>query len=176
MAARPSASAGSRLAEDGGVEALDAAPEPKAAAALAACCGARTWVAAMLGRRPFGTTERLLRRSGECWSLLREEDLLEALEAHPRIGEEVAPASWSAREQAAAQESLAARRELVTANGEYERRFGFRFVVFAEGKSADLILELMRRRLRSERSEELLVATEQARRITRSRLQRLVAR
>jgi OHCU decarboxylase len=129
----------------------------------------------MLACGPFDTVEKVLRCSRECWSLLGEEELLEALNAHPRIGEDVPGGGWSALEQATARESPAPGQDLVAANREYERRFGFRFVVFAEGKSAALILGLMRRRLRNDRDEEMRLAARQAALITQSRLRKLAA-
>ncbi|HEY7004752.1 MAG TPA: 2-oxo-4-hydroxy-4-carboxy-5-ureidoimidazoline decarboxylase [Gaiellaceae bacterium] len=83
-----------------------------------------------------------------------EEDQIEALATHPRIGQRVNISEQSAREQGSEEDPvlLAA---LVRLNKSYERKFGFRFVVFVDGRPRAEILSLMRQRLRNSREEEL---------------------
>lgn len=171
MPTRPSADAGCRRAEPG-FGGLDAVSQTRAAALLLSCCGSLAWVSMMLDRRPFGTAENLVRCSEECWSTLGEDDLLEALDAHPRIGENVS-GGWSAAEQSRLRGSAVDRGQLMEANEEYERQFGFRFVVFAEGKSPELIIDLMHRRLRNAHQDEFLLAADEAARITHGRMRKL---
>ena len=57
----------------------------------------------------------------------------------------------------------------------YEERFGHIFIVCATGKSAEEMLDLCRRRLHNDPREELAVAAEEQRKITRLRLSKLVA-
>jgi len=45
--------------------------------------------------------------------------------------------------------------ELARLNDEYERRFGFRFVVFVDGRSRAQILEVLRERIGRDRDEEM---------------------
>ena len=88
---------------------LDAATDAEAAVQLAACCGASTWVAGMIARRPFRSRDRLLAAADEVSDTLGERDWREAFQHHPRIGEQHAStavcntaAQWSAAEQAGA--------------------------------------------------------------------------
>ena len=69
-----------------------------------------------------------------------------ALATHPRIGEP------SAEQRGAEPEVL---RELELLNEEYERRFGFSFVVFVKGRTRAEIVPVLRARLARTREEEL---------------------
>ena len=61
---------------------------------------------------------------------------------------------------------------LADANREYERRFNRIFIVCATGKSAQEILEMLRRRLRNDAESELHEAAEQQSQITQIRLKK----
>jgi 2-oxo-4-hydroxy-4-carboxy-5-ureidoimidazoline decarboxylase len=58
-------------------------------------------------------------------------------------------------------------------NDEYERRFGFRFVVFVAGRSKAELVPVFRERLRRTRAEELATGVEEFLAITRDRLERI---
>jgi 2-oxo-4-hydroxy-4-carboxy--5-ureidoimidazoline (OHCU) decarboxylase len=84
---------------------------------------------------------------------LPESERVEALGAHPRIGERP-PSGHSAREQGS-EEDPEVLAELARLNREYEERFGFRFVVFVDGRPRSAIVPVMRERLARSREEEL---------------------
>ena len=143
---------------------------------LLACCGSRRWAAEVSGRRPFGDGETLLEAAGAVWFGLEAEDWLEAFACHPRIGErraaETVSLASSEREQAVAQRTLAGVAERLHAgNGLYEERFGFRYIVFASGRSAPELLAVLEERLTHTRDEELEEAARQQHRITVRRMQ-----
>ncbi len=96
---------------------------------------------------------------GDAGHLLRdvpEEELIEALNAHPRIGaRRLSP--QAAREQSG-DDDPATGEELARLNLAYENRFGFRFVVFVNRRSKTEILGVLRERLRRTRREELEAA------------------
>ncbi len=77
---------------------------------------------------------------------LPEEDRVAALAAHPRIGEP------SDEQRGAEPEVL---EELARLNEEYERRFGFEFVVFVAGRTRAELVPVLRERLARTRAEEL---------------------
>lgn len=62
------------------------------------------------------------------------------------------------------------------ANAEYEKRFGYIFIVCAAGKSPQEMLALLRIRLHNDSDTELRVAAEEQSRITRLRLDKLILR
>ena len=77
---------------------------------------------------------------------LPEVDQVAALATHPRIGE-------PSEEQRGAEPEVLA--ELARLNDEYERRFGFEFVVFVDGRTRAELLPVLRKRLTRTRAEEL---------------------
>jgi 2-oxo-4-hydroxy-4-carboxy--5-ureidoimidazoline (OHCU) decarboxylase len=77
---------------------------------------------------------------------LSEDEKVEALAAHPRIGER-------SPEQHGDDPAVLA--ELAELNRAYEERFGFRFVVFVNGRSRAEIRPELRRRLENTREQEL---------------------
>lgn len=75
-----------------------------------------------------------------------DDEKFEALAAHPRIGER-------SPEQHGDDPAVIA--ELAELNRKYEERFGFRFVVFVNGRSRAEILPVLRERLQNTRTQEL---------------------
>ena len=84
---------------------------------------------------------------------LTEDEKLEALDAHPAIGAGNLSARSAAEQGADADPTVLA--ELARSNHAYEERFGFRFVVFVDGRPKSEILEVLRRRLVRTREQEL---------------------
>ena len=94
-----------------------------------------------------------LSRADEVIALLAEEEKVEALAAHPAIGARKL-SSRSATEQGADADP-AVLAELSYLNQVYEEKFGFRFVVFVDGRPKGEILEVLRERIARTREEEL---------------------
>jgi OHCU decarboxylase len=168
--------------------AWNAADAPAALAAMLACCGAERWAQAMVALRPIQNTEELLAAADRIWNAMEEADWMEAFACHPRIGggigeRKAAPAGaqsaaqkselWSAEEQSgAAQAAARVLQELARGNAEYEKRYGFTYIVCATGKSAEEMLDILNRRLQSDRATESREAAEQQRQITGIRLRK----
>lgn len=155
---------------------LNAFSPADARAALTRCCGASRWVEAMLARRPFASAAALFADAEASWSTMGREDFLEAFSHHPRIGARASNDAWASQEQARVAEAGAEiRQALLAANEEYERRFGYTFIVCATGKSAGEMLALLRARLPNNPTRELGVAAAEQARITRLRLEKLAS-
>jgi 2-oxo-4-hydroxy-4-carboxy--5-ureidoimidazoline (OHCU) decarboxylase len=106
---------------------------------------------------------------------MSEAERIGVLNAHPRIGADPASLSTlSGREQGGGAD-VATLRELAAMNDEYERRFGFRFVVFLAGRSKAEIVPVMRERLRRPRADELATGIAEFLAITRDRLERIAS-
>jgi 2-oxo-4-hydroxy-4-carboxy-5-ureidoimidazoline decarboxylase len=152
-------------------------PEDKAVAELLAVCHSRRWADAVAAGRPYADVAALQRAADEVWTGLSPEDWLEALEAHPRIGERGgASADWSRQEQAGVGDAGEDVRErLARGNADYEARFGHVFLISAAGRSADEILAALERRLGNDPRTELREAAGEHRRITRLRIEQLLA-
>ena len=163
---------------------LDAIPEERATIALAECCGSTRWVSAMLARRPFGSRDAVLSAADQVCNNLSSSDWLEAFSHHPRIGERKSAlpqsargTSWAASEQSGVEKAGDDLRDaLAEANREYEQRFGYIYIVFATGKSAEEMLAVARERLRNDPDVEIRVAAGEQRKITRLRLDKLLVK
>lgn len=116
-------------------------PGQLSVAELAELFSARTRLVERLAASedPLGRAEEIARAAPE-------EERVEALAAHPRIGE-------SSPEQRGDEAEVLA--ELAQLNRDYEQRFGFRFVVFVAGRSRQELLPLFRERLDRTRDQEL---------------------
>jgi 2-oxo-4-hydroxy-4-carboxy-5-ureidoimidazoline decarboxylase len=147
------------------------------------CCGSMQWVQHMLARRPFISVEAMLKVADEIWWSLTEADWKEAFSHHPRIGDVEAlrmkfasTAHWALLEQAGAKRAsevtLAA---LAEGNRQYEQKFGYIFIVCATGKSAEEMLAILNSRLPNAPNIEIRIAAAEQAKITRLRLEKLLA-
>jgi 2-oxo-4-hydroxy-4-carboxy-5-ureidoimidazoline decarboxylase len=146
----------------------------KAALLLAECCGSSRWVEMMISSRPFASREAVFSAADEMWSSLVSPDFLEAFAHHPRIGEQ--GGGSSAKEQSGMDRADAGvRAALAEVNREYERRFGYIYIVSASGKSAQEMLAIAQERLHNDATVELKVAADEQRKITQLRLHLLLS-
>jgi 2-oxo-4-hydroxy-4-carboxy--5-ureidoimidazoline (OHCU) decarboxylase len=113
---------------------------------------------------PLGHADEVVTR-------LSEQEKLEALDAHPAIGQRRGLSARSAAEQGADDdpEVLA---ELARLNRAYEQRFGFRFVAFVAGRPRRQIVPVLRERLERSREQELDTALHELVAIARDRWRR----
>jgi len=97
---------------------------------------------------------------------LDEADKIDTINAHPRIGEN--PASLSRLSRAEQGDDV--RPELARLNAAYEARFGFRFVVFVNGRPKSEIVEVLKERMNNDRDQELAAGLRAVVDIARARL------
>jgi 2-oxo-4-hydroxy-4-carboxy-5-ureidoimidazoline decarboxylase len=136
-----------------------------------------------VAQRPFADADALFSAAETVWSSLSPDDWREAFRHHPRIGDKEAlrerfqaTRDWAASEQAGALgASESVLDALAAGNRDYEERFGYIFIVCATGKSADEMLALLRSRLAHAAEDEIRVAAAEQARITRLRLEKLLA-
>jgi 2-oxo-4-hydroxy-4-carboxy-5-ureidoimidazoline decarboxylase len=165
------------------LERLNKLPAAEARAELLRCCGSSRWTDGMVRARPFRDAEHLFSEATWLWEQTGPEDWHEAFKHHPRIGDVsqlrakfAATATWSAQEQGGVSGAgEAVLQGLADGNREYEQRFGFIFLVCATGKSAEEMLGLLRARLHNPPDEELRIAAGEQAKITRIRLEKLLA-
>ena len=155
---------------------FDALPRATAVAALMTVCHSHRWAEAVADGRPYRDLETVQDAADEIWQHLDAADWREALDGHPRIGEQGgASAEFSRQEQAgmsgAAEDVRAA---IAAGNRAYEDRFGHVFLISAAGRAPAEILAELERRLDNPPDVELRVAAEEHRRITRMRLAALL--
>jgi 2-oxo-4-hydroxy-4-carboxy-5-ureidoimidazoline decarboxylase len=120
-------------------------------------------VHALYAERPFASYPELIDAADRLVHVMPFDDQVQVLAAHPRIGasaETVSAASY--REQGYARESEmppetvdAVYRQLAELNRAYEQRFGFRFVVFVNGRPKSAIVGVLQERLQRTPEDEL---------------------
>lgn len=164
------------------IDRLNTMDEAAAREALTRCCGSTRWVQGMLAARPFADWQALVRTADTIWNGLSKDDWLEAFSHHPRIGDrKIAERAgntvdWAKGEQAGAMSADAqVKAALAELNVTYEARFGFIYLVCATGKTGAELLALLQARLLNEAGPELLVAKDEQAKITRLRLEKLLA-
>jgi len=128
----------------------------------------------MTARRPFRDVEEVLAAADEIWGTLDPADFLEAFAAHPRIGERTGDRQASREQSGVAAADAGVHARLAQGNREYEARFGHIFIICAQGKSAEDMLDALERRLGNPAGEELNIAAAEQAQITRIRLGRLL--
>ena len=161
---------------------INALPSERAREVLERCCGSREWVHRMVLSRPFASPGDLYTRAESVWKALREEDWKEAFACHPRIGsldsqqKQFSPTgSWEHGEQSGtASASEHTLRALASDNIEYERKFGYVFIVCATGKSGEEMHLLLKERVLNSPDVELRIAAGEQAKITRLRLEKLL--
>jgi 2-oxo-4-hydroxy-4-carboxy--5-ureidoimidazoline (OHCU) decarboxylase len=99
-------------------------------------------------------TEDPLARAEQILSTLPHEDRVEALNAHPAIGQRTGLSPRSAAEQGADDDPEVVA-ELERLTRAYEEKFGFRFVVFVNRRPKQEILDVLRARIGRPEDEEL---------------------
>lgn len=158
---------------------LNQATAADAEAWLRPCCASRRWLDEIIRMRPYNDRSTLREHSDTVLAALPWEDVREAVDAHPRIGEKAKGADtesgWSRDEQsAAATDDDRIQAELVAGNQQYEERFGYVFLICATGLSAKDILDAVRQRLANTPEDERIVVCEELTRIVGLRIDKLV--
>jgi OHCU decarboxylase len=137
--------------------------------------GAPRFLARLAAARPFGDESTLFARAADLAQSMPEDEQLELINAHPRLG--APPASVSAasfREQGYDRETVAAIEDLARLNAEYEARFGFRFCVFVNGRSRPELVPVLENALGAKRDAEIRRALGEVIAIARDRFRRSV--
>jgi allantoicase len=162
--------------ETWGIARLNALAPDDARAELLACCGSAAWAQRMVEARPFSDLAALKHQASRTSDSLTERDWLEAFAAHPRIGEKKRDArGWSSEEQSRVESAGPNTLEaLAEANRVYEAKHGFIYIVCATGRGAEEMLALLQERAQNDRRTEVVRASEEQRKITDLRLEKLV--
>lgn len=162
------------------LETFNTMDEKAAHAKLLEACHCRPWANLVLFGRPYKTWEEFLTLGERTWNGLSEGNWLDAFEAHPEIGDVStlknkfrSTKGMASNEQSgvneADEETL---KQLVRLNKEYKNKFGFIFIVFATGKSARQMRDILDARMLNSRDAELKNAAREQWKITQLRLEK----
>lgn len=164
------------------IDELNALNAADATAAFGTCCTSDAWIKGMVAARPFADAENAQQAALDVWSTCQESDFLQAFEGHPKIGD-----VSSLRKKYANTKGLASNEQsgvnvatedtlqaLADGNNEYDEKNGFIFIVYATGKSAAEMLDILNARLPNDRATELKNAALEQSKITALRINKLL--
>ena len=162
---------------------FNALNDTDATATLLTCCTSSAWANHLAAERPFSDVNAMLSASDEAWNKAKtdEANLIEAFDGHPQIGNvDTLKEKYRNTQDSAAHEQSGASEaddqvleDLAQGNQDYLDKFGFIFIVFATGKSAQQMLDLLMARLPNDRDTELANAAAEQNKITSLRIQKL---
>jgi 2-oxo-4-hydroxy-4-carboxy-5-ureidoimidazoline decarboxylase len=149
------------------LDSFNAAPAQEAERTALACCASRTFAKAISDGRPYPDPVALLAAVDATFATLSWDDIVEAMDEHPRIGDRAVRGGMSAAEQSgAAATTDEVRQGLADGNLAYERRFRHIFLICASGLSGQEMLGRLRARLEHDEEAERPVVREELRKIT----------
>ena len=111
-------------------------------------------------RRPFRSYAALIAAARDLVGHMSDTERTALLASHPRIGAAGAMSEASRREQGHSSDA-ALDEDLSRLQDQYERTFGFRFVVFVNRRPRGAIVEVLGRRLTNAPAVELATAMEE---------------
>ena len=138
---------------------------------MLSCCASRRFADAMAAGRPYSSLAAAEGATQAVFESLTWDDVLEAMSAHPRIGDRVH--GQSAAEQSGVADS--SRTALAAGNARYEERFGHVFLICATGRGPAEILAELNRRMSHDPATEREVAAAEIGKINALRLRKLAA-
>ena len=139
--------------------------------------GAPRFLHRLAAARPFGDAATLFARADAIAASMPEDEQLELIDAHPRLGAPpgtVSEASY--REQGYDRDLSEAIADLEILNLAYEARFGFRFCVFVDGRSRRALVPVMEAALQADRKAEIRRAVHDVVAIARDRFEKVAVR
>jgi 2-oxo-4-hydroxy-4-carboxy-5-ureidoimidazoline decarboxylase len=155
------------------LDAFNAAPAEAAERDVLACCASGAFAKAIVDGRPYEGPAALQAAMDTAFAALSWDDIVEGMNAHPRIGERSAGPS-AAEQSGAAAASEEVRTALAQGNLAYEKRFGHVFLICATGLSGRQMLDQLRLRLKNDQHSERAVVRQELLKITRLRMTKLL--
>jgi 2-oxo-4-hydroxy-4-carboxy-5-ureidoimidazoline decarboxylase len=163
------------------IDELNSLNKAAAVEAFGSCCTSHKWISAMEQGRPFKDVADAHQAALDAWVDCSDSDFLQAFEGHPKIGD-----VSSLRKKYANTKGLASNEQrgvnvanektlqaLSDGNNEYDEKNGFIFIVYATGKSAEEMLDILNSRLLNDRATELKSAAVEQSKITALRIDKL---
>lgn len=140
-------------------------------------CSSTQWIESMTNARPYKDSKHIFSLADSLWLKASEADILEAFLGHPKIGDLNALKNKYAHHATTEQGQVADAQETILQqlqqyNKDYEKKFGFIFIVCATGKSAQEMLNLIKQRMINTRDDELRNGANEQLKIIHLRIQR----
>lgn len=144
---------------------------------LRPCLDVERWVHDIAAGRPYSNVQQVLDRAEHAGSGMTAEEVNQAMEHHPRIGERAAGPSQEAHLSREEQEGLNITESIQTrleeGNLQYEQRFDRVFLIRAAGRTPEEILAELNRRMKNSNERETSEVADQLTQIATLRLEGL---
>ena len=132
------------------------------------CVHIDRWADEIISQRPFSSQQALLKSAEDSAKTWSWNEILDALNTHPRIGEKKAQKelsdqeqNFSNREQAGISQSKETLDAIYKGNLAYEKKYGFIFLIKASGLSSEDILTALNYRLSNDPEIEKRIVHQQ---------------
>lgn len=132
------------------------------------CVQIESWAEDLLAQRPFDSIEALMAAAKQQIGTWTWPEVADALANHPRIGEKKAQVelnqteqAFSDREQAAITVSQETQDALLKGNNDYEKKFGYIFLIKAAGLNSQDVLQALKYRLLNDKETEQCIVKHQ---------------
>jgi 2-oxo-4-hydroxy-4-carboxy-5-ureidoimidazoline decarboxylase len=156
--------------------AFNAASPQAAERDVLACCASGSFAKLIADGRPYADSAAVAAAVDAAFGTLSWDDIVESMNAHPRIGDRTPGGGWSAAEQSgAASASDQVRLALAEGNVAYENRFGHVFLICATGLSGQEMLTQLEARLGHDDEAERAVVRRELLKITKLRMTKLLS-
>ncbi|EFV11697.1 2-oxo-4-hydroxy-4-carboxy-5-ureidoimidazoline decarboxylase [Segniliparus rugosus] len=163
------------MTEAAGLTRFNELNKPALLRILMEVCQSPTWRNDIADHRPYADMRALLASSDAFLKGVTDIEIVESVINHPRIGSKNAgPRSTLEQSRFADTIDESTFEEFATLNQRYEDKFGYLFLVAAEGRTADELLDALQERLKNEPEVERKVMHGELAKINRLRLQKLV--
>lgn len=157
-----------------GLEAFNAMPMRRAVHAVYECCYSVPLAADLARGRPYADHDSLFREADALLFGLGEASVDTILQAYPDVGRRPGSEKSAAEQCAIWCNQPEVMERLAQASKRYLEHFGFGFVMFVDGYSAEQVLSTVTDRMHNDTETERKVVRNELARINRTRLERML--
>jgi OHCU decarboxylase len=157
-----------------GLESFNSMPMRRAVHAIYECCCSVPLAADLARGRAYGNHDALFRTADALLFGLSEESIDSILQAYPDIGKRPGSEKSAAEQCAIWCDEPGVMDQLAAASKHYLDHFGFGFVIFVNGYTAQDVLATMADRLHNDLETERKIVRNELARINRTRLERML--
>jgi 2-oxo-4-hydroxy-4-carboxy-5-ureidoimidazoline decarboxylase len=157
-----------------GLDAFNELPMRRAVHAVYECCYSVPLAADLARGRPYANHHALFRRADRLLFGLSEASIDSILQAYPDLGRRPGSEKSQAEQCAVWCDQPEVMQQLGAASKRYLEHFGFGFVMFVNGYTAEDVLATMTDRLHNDLDTERKVVRNELARINRTRLERML--
>ncbi|KAJ3319743.1 hypothetical protein HDV06_005944 [Boothiomyces sp. JEL0866] len=127
----------------------------------------------LIENKPYSSYIQLIEKSDELIKQMNLQDQIAVVNAHPRIGAPTQTLSEQSKKEQGTQVTPQVLEKLANLNKQYEDKFGFKFVVFVNGRSRQEIVGVIEQRMFNSKDDELKTGLRDMILIAKDRLSKL---